>query len=50
MPITNSAARWVARSPVFGKHFFTADKDEADHIRAVDTSWNYEGIAYYVLP
>lgn len=37
-------------SPGFGKHFFTANQAEADHIVANDRNWNPEGIAYYVLP
>jgi len=37
-------------SPVFGKHFFTANGSERDQLDYNDPNWDYEGIAYYVVP
>jgi hypothetical protein len=33
-------------SPRFQSHFFTSSADEKDSIRANDTNWTYEGVAY----
>jgi hypothetical protein len=33
-------------SSVFRTHFYTASKDESDHVRATDSRWEYEGVAY----
>ncbi|GEK19637.1 excalibur calcium-binding domain-containing protein [Cellulomonas xylanilytica] len=50
-PVTGSVPMYRFWSPRFGQHHFTANRAESRQLRTTDTAnWQYEGIAYYVLP